>query len=788
MRVQIDSQLHNDTAPIIVKWTRAGGRLDIGKRKSSQQDAFYLAESDLSQPWITRTAQCGFLYIVADGVGGLARGEEASQEACKLIRDNYYKVESGDEVEVSHLSQRLYQAVIAANRGVYQKLSADREKAAGTTIVCAVVLHDGWTLLAHAGDSRAYCLTAASELEGGKFVLVSDTKKKLYQLTTDHSWIQDYGLEMVRQGQLTREQMLRDSHARQITRTLGRRLEFQPELTLVKLQQGDRLLLCSDGLWDMMKANLSLELAKDTLKPQPLAEQLVTYTLRQTPAADNLTAVVIDFVGLEPDLEVGLPPFDFKEAQADIEAIQRSTRPEPVVAPVAVESQPGSDQSFAPAHPPSPADLEESLNTLQLNLDETALEQLVQHPDLQYSSVALKIQQALGSYREAANAQQAAAMMRGRVLAALDGPDLPAALRALKPALERGLPLLTTTANTIAAPLVTTKAPANKTMPLPKSKREIDVAKVPLIIPAPVAPSNPPAAESASANYALVAGSPPPPVPAPVLETFKPAVNKGSPPAKGKNKISRLLWFLSGLIVVLIVGIAILVYALLFNAPTASPVPTVTAAIATLTDAPPTQAVTPTAPPTNLLVLTAPGLKTSPAELTPTVAEAVIVTTAATLPATTISSPITTATPTSSPITTALPTTALSPTAATINVIGGDAFSEKPIKDNLRKPGGNQFQAGHTVYIYIQVSNATPGSQYTLLITNTTSSQVINQTGTFDNHEGFFGFDIATATLQVKAGENSYKAQFQVGGENKGRSLLLRWRERSPLPLKPEEI
>lgn len=166
------------------------------------------------------TAPGEYVFAVADGVGGLARGEEASRLAVEAVAA---AVRDCSPLAVACLSGRLQDA----NRRIYDS-GANKGDQAGTTIVAVVVQHARFVVL-HAGDSRAYLWRQGT----------------LERLTDDHAWVQ----EQVRAGVLTEEQAAHSPYRNVITRCLG----IEPEIELEErpeapLESGDVLLLCSDGL------------------------------------------------------------------------------------------------------------------------------------------------------------------------------------------------------------------------------------------------------------------------------------------------------------------------------------------------------------------------------------------------------------------------------------------------------------------------------------------------------------------------------------------------------------
>lgn len=190
---------------------------DIGKKRRNNED--YALACEPLDPAVNR--EKGHLYVVADGIGGGAAGEVASQFAAHSIMHHFYSQEGAP-------SQRLLRSLSAANSDIYQfGQSHPRLHTMGTTVVAAVIR--GCTLyVAHAGDSRAYLI------RGGKPQM----------LTEDHN----LAAQLVREGIIGRIGAARHPHRNLLLRSLGAESTVSPDLKEADLQTGDVLLLCSDGL------------------------------------------------------------------------------------------------------------------------------------------------------------------------------------------------------------------------------------------------------------------------------------------------------------------------------------------------------------------------------------------------------------------------------------------------------------------------------------------------------------------------------------------------------------
>ena len=199
---------------------KLAGKTDVGRVRQENQDDYRAGELPGGAVWA----------LVCDGMGGAKGGREASQGACNVI-ENFFQ-EQYAQCGAGQEEPFLKKALLYANRFVFQKAAHEEALAGmGTTAVCALV-RSGNVYLCHAGDSRAY--------------LIRDGK--LTQLTHDHSYVQ----ELVDCGTITEEEAEHHPQKNIITKALGVDYRLEPEFTAAKLRREDRLLLCTDGLTNMV--------------------------------------------------------------------------------------------------------------------------------------------------------------------------------------------------------------------------------------------------------------------------------------------------------------------------------------------------------------------------------------------------------------------------------------------------------------------------------------------------------------------------------------------------------
>lgn len=207
-------------------------------------------------------ARKGWLFVVADGVGGLAHGDQASEIAVREITQRYYKDPSPD------LALSLRRVIEATNRHLWQNCVPVWGKL-GTTVTTAVI-HHNQLLIASVGDSRLY--------------LIRQGQANL--LTADHDWLES----QQRQGHLSDEAAATGPRHR-ITRSLGSQAQVGVDTWSATLQPADRILLCSDGLSSYLPEATLAQLAANPDLNQAVI-QLVDAAY-DAGSRDNITAVVV---------------------------------------------------------------------------------------------------------------------------------------------------------------------------------------------------------------------------------------------------------------------------------------------------------------------------------------------------------------------------------------------------------------------------------------------------------------------------------------------------------------
>ena len=238
---------------------KLAGKTDVGRVRQENQDDYRAGELPGGAVWA----------LVCDGMGGAKGGREASQGACNVI-ENFFQ-EQYAQCGAGQEEPFLKKALLYANRFVFQKAAHEEALAGmGTTAVSALV-RSGNVYLCHAGDSRAY--------------LIRDGK--LTQLTHDHSYVQ----ELVDCGTITEEEAEHHPQKNIITKALGVDYRLEPEFPAAKLKREDRLLLCTDGLTNMVPVEEMEELlAQGTFYDLP--DRLIE-AANAHGGSDNITALLL---------------------------------------------------------------------------------------------------------------------------------------------------------------------------------------------------------------------------------------------------------------------------------------------------------------------------------------------------------------------------------------------------------------------------------------------------------------------------------------------------------------
>ena len=237
------------------------GITDSGRVRSQNQDVFKILYDE---------DKCVAVLVVCDGMGGAKAGNIASALAADTFM-HYMGKYIEDMRKLNDTASKMSRAVLAANRAVYEKSIREDDCAGmGTTLAAAISTRNG-EVVVNIGDSRVYQITADS----------------ITQITRDHSVIED----MITRGDLTRDEARLHPSKHLITRVLGTRREEKPDVFMLNMDSDDQILLCSDGLSNVLMDSEILSEMQRGVSVRECCENLVEMTLSRG-APDNVTAVI----------------------------------------------------------------------------------------------------------------------------------------------------------------------------------------------------------------------------------------------------------------------------------------------------------------------------------------------------------------------------------------------------------------------------------------------------------------------------------------------------------------
>ncbi len=237
---------------------------DIGKVRTTNED-YFLNE---------KIADNEFLFIVADGMGGHQAGDVAS----KLASETFFETYRGLRKKNTAIPASLEQAVRKANTMVFRKAAADIEKRGMGTTFSALVIAGMKAYIAHVGDSRIYLIR----------------RNRIKRLTTDHSFVE----KLVEEGRISADEARDHPQKNVLYMSLGARESFTPEIQNdILLEDGDAMVMCSDGLTNMLDDDTLLNITMGDY-PEEAADTMVKLANAHG-GSDNITVQVIRIGSLE---------------------------------------------------------------------------------------------------------------------------------------------------------------------------------------------------------------------------------------------------------------------------------------------------------------------------------------------------------------------------------------------------------------------------------------------------------------------------------------------------------
>ena len=250
----------------IVVDTLLGAKTDLGCVRENNEDKFEFFQPDDEDVLATK----GSFYAVADGMGGHAAGQIASEIALKTSIRAYY-ADPSPVVEES-----LRAAIQQANGLIYDAARAISERNGMGTTFTALVVRGEEAFIAQVGDSRCYRLRG----------------NRIDQLTDDHSWVN----EQVKRGALTLEEAECSPFKNVITRSIGNAPSVDVDIYTEELEEGDQFLLCSDGLSNEVSADEMRDAMKRN-SPSRAAWNLVDLALERG-GRDNCTLLILKILDI----------------------------------------------------------------------------------------------------------------------------------------------------------------------------------------------------------------------------------------------------------------------------------------------------------------------------------------------------------------------------------------------------------------------------------------------------------------------------------------------------------
>lgn len=258
-------------------------RTDRGRTRDHNEDRFLVADLSRREASLVPSVrqhdvgERGSLFMVADGMGGAAAGELASEMATETIYAQLLRTWVGEaDATAQRFAHRLKEAVEVANGQIHAYAKAHPElRGMGTTTTAGGVLGDQ-LYLTQVGDSRAYLIRNA----------------QAFQLTKDQSLMQ----RLVEAGELTEEEAARSERRNIILQALGPDPKVRVDLTYQELRRGDILVICSDGLSGQVNKQEIAEVTSHTTDLQAACDRLIAMA-NERGGPDNITVVIARFDG-----------------------------------------------------------------------------------------------------------------------------------------------------------------------------------------------------------------------------------------------------------------------------------------------------------------------------------------------------------------------------------------------------------------------------------------------------------------------------------------------------------
>lgn len=233
---------------------------DIGLVREKNQDSF-LALKEYGIP----------LFVIADGMGGHKSGEVASSDAVKIIKEVF--IENKEKLNhKSYIIKTIEDSIKKANKIIYKESLSSPEFSGMGTTVSLCYIYENNILIGHVGDSRIYMIEA----------------DEITQVTEDHSLV----YELVKKGEITLEEAKHHPKKNMITRAVGTSSDIEVDIIEIEYKDDDKLLLCTDGLFNMVDENKMLESINISSSILKAGEELINEA-NLNGGLDNISLIIV---------------------------------------------------------------------------------------------------------------------------------------------------------------------------------------------------------------------------------------------------------------------------------------------------------------------------------------------------------------------------------------------------------------------------------------------------------------------------------------------------------------
>lgn len=241
---------------------KAVGKSHVGRKRVRNEDCFYISENETS---------LGRLFIIADGMGGANGGNVASSLAVSAFLDFFNKEVEKNEPNPEILDI-LVEGIKISNDTVYGAAQNDINLDGMGTTFTVLIIKDSKAYIGHIGDSRLYIIK----------------KENIYQITKDHSYV----MELLRMGKIKESEIKNHPGRNVITRALGTSETVETDTYMVELDKDFVILMCSDGLYNMVDEDDIIEIMEKDLTLDDKASLLI-YEANENGGFDNISVIII---------------------------------------------------------------------------------------------------------------------------------------------------------------------------------------------------------------------------------------------------------------------------------------------------------------------------------------------------------------------------------------------------------------------------------------------------------------------------------------------------------------